>query len=78
MSQTRGMNLGRQLFDRAEEDALAAGKSYLWLDAMASADWAVRTYRAWGFKEVGRGVFDAGVRDDLAEMIVFVRDLKPR
>ncbi len=75
LAQTRGMGLGRKLFDRALKDARVAGKAYLWLDVMTSADWAYRTYEKWGFKEVGRRVFGGGVRRDLSEMIVMVRPI---
>lgn len=73
LSQTRGMGLGRKLFDRALKDARAAGKAYLWLDVMTSADWALKTYQSWGFEEVGRRLFGGGVRPELSEMIIMVR-----
>lgn len=76
LSQTRGMKLGRKLFDRALRSAETAGKAYLWLDVMTSADWAFKTYLDWGFLEVGRRFFGGGVRPELAEMIVMARPIK--
>ncbi len=71
----RRLGLGRRLLDAAEAQATREGASHLWLDAMASADWARRAYTSWGFRQIGVARFDKGVRDELSDMVVMVREL---
>ena len=51
------------------------GATYLWLEAMEAADWALRAYGAWGFRAMGRTQFGKPVRPELRGMIVMARDL---
>ncbi len=71
----RGLGLGRRLLEAAAAEAVGHGASRLWLDAMASAGWARRTYASWGFREIGAARFGKGVREALSGMVVMVRDL---
>lgn len=57
------------------QPATAHGASHLWLDVMASAEWARRAYAGWGFREIGTARFEKGVREELADMVVMVREL---
>ena len=70
-----GRGLAKLLFDEAESAARARNVPYLWLDAMASADWAQRTYKKWGFSEIGRTRFPKNVREDERDMIVMIKTL---
>ncbi len=67
----RGAGIGRGLLQAAEAEARRQRLTYLWLDAMDTADWAVRTYLAWGFAQIGTCLFPKPVRPERAGMIVF-------
>ncbi|HEX9954249.1 MAG TPA: GNAT family N-acetyltransferase [Allosphingosinicella sp.] len=71
----RGKGVGQRLLAPAREAAQEAGASYLWLDAMASADWAIGAYRKWGFTPAGSTVFAKPVDPDLAKMVVMTLPL---
>ena len=64
------LGLGRRLFREAKKAAEAAGRAYLWLDVMDSAMAARAAYAKWGFTEIGTRTYDAGIRADLAGMMV--------
>ena len=70
-----GQGLGRALCAAAAAAARAEGLTYLWLDVMAEAPWAVGAYRRWGFAEIGRKHFHNALRGDLREMIVMAQGL---
>ena len=71
-----GRGLAKLLLHEAEEAARLRGNvSYLWLDAMASADWAQRTYKKWGFIEIGRDRFPKNVKETERDMIVMIKPL---
>lgn len=70
-----GRGLAKLLFDEAETAARARNVPYLWLDVMASAEWAQRTYKKWGFSEIGRTRFPKNVREDERDMIVMIKTL---
>ena len=75
LPQATGMGLARKLYDAAEKAAREKGARYLWLDAMASAEWAQRTYERWGFSSVGRTRFPKNVKEGEADMIVMTKPL---
>ncbi len=72
----RGMGIGRHLMQAAEAEARRQQLAYFWLDAMDTADWAVRTYLAWGFKRIGKTIFPKPVRPERAGMIVFKKRIQ--
>jgi GNAT superfamily N-acetyltransferase len=67
--------IGWRLLAEAETFARQCGCSYAWLDAMASADRAIRTYERWGFAAIGRTPFGRTVRPGLDELVVLSKDL---
>ena len=71
----RGKGVGQRLLVSAREAAQEAGASYLWLDAMASAEWAIGAYKKWGFTPAGSTVFPKPVDPDLAKMVVMTLPL---
>lgn len=71
----RGRRFGERLFNAALAAAKEAAVPYLWLDVMASAPWAARSYKRWGFVEIGRDRFPKAVKPGMAEMIVLRKDL---
>lgn len=71
----RGSGIGRSLLAQALATARAAGALYVWLDAMASADWAIGAYRRWGFTTIGVTRFPKPVYPHLADMVVMRLDL---
>lgn len=71
----RGSGIGRKLMQAAESEALRKQLSYIWLDAMDTADWAVKTYLAWGFEQIGTTTFPKPVRPERAGMIVFRKSI---
>lgn len=66
----RGQGLGRRLFESAVDQARSEGMDHVWLDVMASADWAIGAYQRWGFCPIGTDRFEKGVKPELADMIV--------
>ena len=76
LPQGAGKGLAKPLLAEAEIAARQHGANYIWLDAMASADWAVRTYEKWGFEKIGRSRFPNNVKDGEADMIVLIKALK--
>ncbi len=70
-----GRGLAKLLYDEAETAARARDVPYIWLDAMASADWAQRVYKKWGFSEIGRDRFRKKVKEDERDMIVMIKRL---
>lgn len=72
---SRGRGLGERLLEAAIETARAEGAAYVWLDAMAAADWARGAYAKWGFRETGQIRFEKGTRPELSDMVVMARDL---
>ncbi len=75
LPQGAGRGLAKQLLDEAERAAREYGAKYLWLDAMASADWAQRAYEKWGFEKIGRDRFPKNVKDGEADMVVMIKAL---
>ncbi|MCA3567067.1 GNAT family N-acetyltransferase [Bradyrhizobium sp.] len=71
----RGAGLGRRLLEAAIATARGEGASHVWLDVMATADWARRSYAVWGFREIGADRFEKGVRNGMDEMIVMMKDI---
>lgn len=71
----RGSGIGRNLMHAAEDEARRQQLAYVWLDAMDTADWAVRTYLAWGFEQMGTTTFPKPVRPERAGMIVFKKKM---
>jgi GNAT superfamily N-acetyltransferase len=49
LAPARNLGLGSRLFDAATTEAREHGATYLWLEAMASAEWARIAYARWGF-----------------------------
>lgn len=76
LPQGAGKGLAKTLLIEAETAARAHGANYIWLDAMASADWAARTYEKWGFEKIGRDRFPKNVKDGEADMIVMIKALE--
>jgi diamine N-acetyltransferase len=75
LGSVRGAGVGRALFEAAEAEARAAGAAYLWLDSMARAEWAWRTYERWGFVRIGEIVLDNGLKPDRTTLLVMKREL---
>jgi diamine N-acetyltransferase len=71
----RRAGLGRLLLDAAVRRAAFEGLSHVWLDVMASADWARRAYTKWGFREIGGQLFDGPVKVALSEMVVLTKEV---
>lgn len=71
----RGRGLGERLLETAIGAARSEGAAYVWLDAMAAADWARGAYAKWGFRETGKIRFEKGTRPELSEMVVMTREL---
>jgi diamine N-acetyltransferase len=71
----RRAGLGQLLLDAAVKHAEGEGLSHVWLDVMASADWARRAYVKWGFREIGGGIFSKPVKVGLSEMVVLTREV---
>ena len=69
------LGLGWRLFQEAKKAAEAAGRAYLWLDVMVNAKAARAAYVKWGFAEIGTRSYDAGIRADMAGMMVGRMDL---
>jgi len=72
-AQRRG--LGRLLLDAAIRQAAVEGLSPVWLDVMASADWARRAYVKWGFRELGGAQFRKPVKADRSDMLVLAKEV---
>jgi GNAT superfamily N-acetyltransferase len=69
--------IGRKLLDLADQEAIANGCDYVWLDVMEHAEWARAAYARWGFTDIGGKVFSGGLRSDRSRgMRVLVKDLK--
>jgi diamine N-acetyltransferase len=75
LASARNLRLGSRLFDAATTEACKHGATYLWLDAMVSADWARIAYARWGFSEIGARRFGGGVREELSNMVVLAKPL---
>lgn len=75
LPQGAGKGIAKALLIEAENAARQVGATYIWLDAMASADWAQRTYEKWGFQKIGRDRFPKNVKDGEADMIVMIKAL---
>jgi GNAT superfamily N-acetyltransferase len=75
LPQARAKGFGRRLLEAAERTAVEQNVSYLWLDAMDSADWALATYKAWGFQPIGRTTFPKAVKPEYSGMVVFRKSL---
>jgi diamine N-acetyltransferase len=71
------MGLGRLLLDAAIRQAAVEGLSHVWLDVMASADWARRAYVKWGFRELGGAQFRKPVKVGLSDMVVLAKEVVP-
>jgi ribosomal protein S18 acetylase RimI-like enzyme len=69
----RRLRIGSRLLTAAIEEASATGCAYVWLDVMASADWARRAYAQWGFEELDGTTFTGGVAAGLADMLVMAK-----
>ncbi len=54
--------IGKKLLDAAEAQARAEGCSYVWLDVMEHAEWAIAAYQRWGFTDIGGKTFSGGLR----------------
>jgi diamine N-acetyltransferase len=67
------MGIGRLLLDAAIAQAAVEGLTHVWLDVMASADWARRAYAKWGFRELGSAQFGKPVKAGLSNMVVLVK-----
>lgn len=76
LPQGAGKGIAKKLLHKAEATARDHGASYIWLDAMASADWAARTYEKWGFEKIGRDRFPKNVKDGEADMVVMIKALE--
>ena len=69
--------IGKKLLDAAEAQAKAEGCSYVWLDVMAHAEWAMAAYQRWGFADVGGTTFSGGLALGRSRaMRVMVKELK--
>jgi ribosomal protein S18 acetylase RimI-like enzyme len=75
LPQASGRGIAVSMVRQAEEKARAAGARYVWLDAMASADWAQRAYEKWGFEKIGRDRFPKNVKKSEADMVVMIKTL---
>jgi diamine N-acetyltransferase len=75
LGSVRGAGVGRALLEAAEVEAHAEGAAYLWLDSMARAEWAWRTYERWGFVRIGEIVLDSGLKPDRTTLLVMKREL---
>lgn len=76
VSPARGRGLAKELLNAMESHAQSKGANHLWLDAMLKAPWAWRTYRKWGFAQIGESKFHKGVKDGFDEMVVLRRDCR--
>ncbi len=77
LAPARGTGLGAQLLAEAAGYALGQGASHLWLDVMKAAPWAWRTYRKWGFTEIGETVFPKRMKAAFRPMVVMRRMFGP-
>jgi len=67
---------GRKLLEAAEAQARAEGCSYVWLDVMEHAEWAIAAYQRWGFTDIGAKTFSGGLRRGRSRnMRVMVKEL---
>lgn len=71
----QGCGLGRMLLEAAESEARKEHLNYAWLDVMASASTAIRTYRRWGFVDIGTKLFARPVRKGFHDMVVLRKGL---
>lgn len=76
LPQATGCGLAKRALDEAEKTAREYGAAYLWLDAMASATWAQRTYEKWGFQMIGHDRFPKKVKDSETDMVVLIKPLQ--
>jgi diamine N-acetyltransferase len=67
------LGLGRRLLAAAIEQAHGESLTHIWLDVMASADWARRAYLKWGFSELGSRFFNRPVKAGQNDMVVLVK-----
>jgi diamine N-acetyltransferase len=67
------LGLGRQLLAAAIKQAHDERLTHIWLDVMASADWARRAYLKWGFSELGSKFFDKPVKAGQNDMVVLIK-----
>ncbi len=68
---------GKKLLEAAEAQAKAEGASYVWLDVMEHAEWAIAAYERWGFTDIGGNMFSGGLRPGRSRaMRVMVKELK--
>ena len=67
------LGLGRQLLAAAMEQAHDESLTHIWLDVMASADWARRAYLKWGFSELGSRFFNRPVKAGQNDMVVLIK-----
>jgi GNAT superfamily N-acetyltransferase len=75
LAPARNLGLGSRLFDAATTEAREHGATYLWLEAMASAEWARIAYARWGFSEIGVSRLQRGAREELTGMVVLAKQL---
>ncbi|MEM8696982.1 MAG: GNAT family N-acetyltransferase [Pseudomonadota bacterium] len=71
----RGSGLGKRIYDVIEAHAREQGHDHVWLDVMASADWAHGAYLRWGFTEIGSRTFDKAVYEDRRDMILLAKEI---
>ncbi|SDR12816.1 Ribosomal protein S18 acetylase RimI [Rhizobiales bacterium GAS113] len=69
------LGLGRQLLEAAIAEAVDENLTHVWLDVMASADWARSAYLKWGFAELGSKVFGRSVKTGRSDMVVLIKRL---
>ena len=55
-----GKNVGQLLYEKAQEVAIAAGKSYIWLGVWEHNHRAIAFYTKWGFEKFGDHPFVLG------------------
>lgn len=69
--------IGKKLLEAAEAQAKTEGCTYVWLDVMEHAEWAIAAYERWGFSDIGGKTFAGGLRPGRSRaMRVMVKELK--
>ena len=68
--------VGKKLLEAAEAQARAEGCTYVWLDVMEHAEWAIAAYQRWGFSDIGGKTFSGTLRPGRSRaMRVMAREL---
>ena len=73
LAPARGRGLAARMLESADVYARSEGMDHLWLDVMAEAVWARRSYAKLGFEEIGAVTFPGGMMERFKPMVVMRR-----